>query len=248
MKPLTALFAMSLRQALPLRRTIMLALIQLAPVGIYLFSTTNRTSEAAFDALIEIGTATLFALTVPVVAIVIGASAFGVERRDQTLSFVVLRPISRTALASIKTTAAVVGAFGINLIGAVALGAAHSVRYGDPIIIAGLVVGVFIATAVYVSVMVPLGFLTDRGVIIGLAYLLVFENGVTTALPALATLSPWRSGLAALGAIVDESAPIVSGIVGSPKLTMTQPLTALIVSFVAGVAITAQMLRQRDLA
>lgn len=226
----------------------MLVLIELAPMAIYLFSTTNRTADAAFEGLIEVGTAILFALAVPVVAIVVGASTFGVERRDQTLSFVALRPIPRTALAGTKTIAAIVAASGINLIGALALGIAHTVRFGGPMIIVGLAVGVLVTTALYVSLTVPLGFMTDHAVIIAMAYLLVFENGVITALSSLATLSPWRFGLAALGALVDNAAPALFDTVGSLEFSVTRSVTAAILVFVLAVAVTTQMLRQRDLA
>ncbi len=248
MRPLSTLFVMSVRQALPFRRTILLALIQLSPMAIYLIATTNRTSAAAFEGLIGVASAILFALTVPVVSIVIGSSALGVERRDQTLSFIALRPISRTALGATKMLAATTAAIGVNLVGVLGLGLVHTFRFGGAGLIVGLAVGVAITTSMYVSLTVPLGFLTDRAVIIAMAYLLVFENGVVSALPALATMSPWRIGLSAFGAITNDAVPLIFDSVGSLEISVARSVTAMVVTFAAGVFLTAQLLRSRDLA
>ncbi len=248
MKPLATLFVMSVRQALPVRRTIILALIQLSPMAIYLIATTNRTSDSAFEGLVGIASTILFALTVPVVSIVIGSSALGIERRDQTLSFIALRPISRSALGATKMLAAITAAIGVNLIGVLALALTHVIRFGGAGLIIGLSVGVAIATSMYVSLTVPLGFLTDRAVIIAMAYLLVFENGVVGALPALATLSPWRIGLAAFAAMANEALPIVFDSVEYLDISVARSVMVTAITFAAAVLLTAQLLRTRDLA
>ena len=248
MRPLSALAVMALRQALPVRRTIVLVLIQFIPMIVYLLSTQNRTELAALEAFVGIGSAMLLALAVPVVAIVIGAGALGAERRDETLSFVVLRPMPRSALAAVKTATAILAASAISLIGALALGIAHVAQFGDASLIAGMAYAVLIATALYVSVMVPLGFLTDRAVLIAMVYLFVFENGVVTALPALASASPWHIGLAGFGAIVDDTTSIVDELTGSLTLSAVTPLITVAGIFAISVLVTALMLRQRDLA
>jgi len=247
-KPITALFVMSLRQALPLRRTIMLVLIQLAPVGIFTLSTANRIEEAALDALVGVAATVLFALAVPVVAIVLGSSSLGVERRDQTLSFVVLRPIRRTTFAATKISAATLAATAINMVGALSLGLMFTIRFGDPLVVWGLVVGVSAATSIYVSATVPLGFLTDRAVIIAMAYLLVFEDGAALVLTGLATLSPWRLGVSAFADIVDGAASTAQNYLGSLDVSWSRSVLIAIVVFGIATLLTAQMLRRRDLA
>lgn len=248
MRPLTALMAMSLRQALPVRRTIILVLIQLLPGLVYLLSTQNRTADAAFEAFVAIGAAMLLALAVPVVAIVLGAGALGAERRDETLSFIALRPIPRFALAGVKTFAAIAGGTLIGLVGAVTLGIAHAAQHGNVSLIWGMAFAVFIATALYTSVLVPLGFLTDRAVLVGMIYLFVVEGGVISALPALATISPWRIGLAGFAAVADTELSVVDDIIGSLTPSIAMPMLAVISVLVVSVALTTVMLRNRDLA
>ncbi|MEN8238227.1 MAG: ABC transporter permease [Actinomycetota bacterium] len=248
MRPLTSLMTMSLRQALPVRRTVVLVLIQLIPALVYVLSTQNRTADAALESFVVIGAAMLLALAVPVVSIVLGAGALGSERRDETLSFIALRPIPRTALGGAKTAAAIVAATAIGLIGALALGAVHVAQHGNPSLIVGMGFAVVITTALYTSVLVPLGFLTDRAVLIAMVYLFLFEGGVISALPALATISPWRIGLSGFGALASESPPVLDELIGSLTPSTVVPLLGVGTVLIVAGAITAVMLRQRDLA
>lgn len=248
MTPAVALFVTSLRQALPLRRTILLGILGLAPAGIYLVSTTNRTEEFAVQGAVQIGGTIFFSLVLPVVAIVIASGVLGSERRDMTLSFIALRPIPRFAIGGSKMLAAVVAAFAINSVGALALATGHLVRYGDSQLFVGLVVGAFVATAGYVAVLVPLGFLTDRGVIIGMGFLLVFENGIAYALTGLATLSPWRLGVATFGALTPDAAIYTREFIGSLELSASRSALTAFIFVLAGIGATTILLRTRDLA
>jgi ABC-2 type transport system permease protein len=224
----------------------MLALLELAPAAIYVFATSSRTSEAAFQGVVEIGTSTFLALVLPVVAIVVSAGALGNERRDMTLSFIALRPLPRSVIATTKVVAAISAAFALNAIGALALGLTHLVRFGGVSVVAGMLCAALVATVAYAAVFVPLGFLTDRAVIIGMAYLLVFENGVIFALSGLALLSPWRLGAGVLGGMVDGASIYLVDAVGTT--TLPRALLTAAVYFVLGVLLSTWLLRQRDLA
>ena len=248
MTPTVALFVASVRQALPRRRTLLLGLLELAPAGIYLVSTTSRTREFAVQGAVEVGAAIFFSLVLPVVAIVVAAGVLGSERRDQTLSFIALRPIPRFVVAGTKILAAIVAAFAINAIGALALATSHAIRFGDTQMFVGLLAGALVATAAYAAVMVPLGFLTDRAVIIGMAFLLVFENGIVFALPGLSSLSPWRLGASTFGALTPNAAIYLNEVLGSLEMSASQSAFTALVFVLAGTAATAILLRTRDLA
>jgi hypothetical protein len=149
-------------------------------------------------------------------------------------------------LAAAKLGSAFLAAWALNLVGAIALGATHIVRYGDSEVLVGLIAGSAAATLAYVSVYVPLGFLTDRAVIIGMAYLLVFENGVVFALSGLAYLSPWRLGVTVFAGAVPEARPILIDAIGD--LASGRAGIAVIVYLAAGLALTTWLLSRRDLA
>lgn len=249
MTSVLALFRATYRSALPLKRTVMFGLLELTPVVLFALSAANRTSEAAFDTLITVGASSYFSLLVPIVALVLGASALGSERRDQTLSFIVLRPIRRSVVGATKIFAAACGAITINAIGAVALWGIFSIRHGtDFTILFGLLVGMTVAVVAYVSIIVPLGFVTDRAVVIGLGFLLVFENGIVFTLPGLATLSPWRLGAAAFGGIVTHAKPILHNMVGNLTISTGSSVFAAVIYLAIGLSLTALLLAHRDLA
>ena len=246
MTPFLALLNASIRQALPLRRTVLLALLSVSPTLVYVFATTGRTEASAFEGAVEVATGTYFALVLPIVSIVIASGVLGNERRDLTLSFIALRPIPRWAIALAKLLAAFCAAGLLVLLGAVVYGGTHAIRFGSIDLLVGLSAGALVAAAAYVSVYVPLGFLTDRSVIIGIAYLLVFENGAAFLLTGLAALSPWRLGLSIFADVTDGVATVLDG--GTVPLNASQAMIALAVYVVVSLGITTWLLQRRDLA
>jgi ABC-2 type transport system permease protein len=251
MTPILALFGATFRSALPLKRTIFFAILELTPAFLFVLASNNRTEEAAYETLIEVATGTLFILVLPIVTIVLASSALGAERRDQTLSFIVLRPMRRTMIASIKIAATISAAFLLNAIGVAALAGSYALQYSaDGDVVFGLMVGTAIAVAAYAAVLVPLGFITDRAVIIGLAFLLVFENGIAFALPGLASLSPWRLGATAVGGIVERAQPILREFLGSETITLSasRSMSTVVIYVLASATFTALLLKRRDLA
>ncbi|MEZ5175737.1 MAG: ABC transporter permease [Acidimicrobiia bacterium] len=249
MIPILALFGATYRSALPLRRTVLFGVLSLFPAVLFMLVTEDRTGEAAFEALLETSTGSFFALLLPIISIVIASGALGSERRDQTLSFIVLRPIPRPAVGATKIAAAACAAMTINTIGVVGAWAIFAVRHRvDTTLLVGLLVGMAIATIAYVAVVVPIGFMTDRAVIIGLAYLLVFENGIVIALSGLSPLSPWRVGLAAVGGIAKETQPVIGDAVGTLTMSAGGSIVTLGIYLAIGVTVTAMLLRRRDLA
>lgn len=245
-----ALFKATFRSAVLLKRTILFAILELTPATLFVLAADNRTDAASFEALIEITIGSFFALVLPIVTIVLAASALGAERRDQTLSFIVLRPMRRSVIAATKIASTISAAFLLNAIGAAALAGAFALRQGaDGSVFVGLIVGTAISVAAYVAVFIPVGFLTDRAVIIGLAILLVFENGIAFALPGLSSLSPWRLGATAAGGIVDGAEQVMREILGSQTMTMSasSSVSSLLLYLVVGITLTTLLLKRRDL-
>lgn len=248
MRPFIALLTTSFRQALPLRRTIALVVLQLAPAVIYLLGSTGRTENAAFEVVVGVGLGTYFALALPVTAIVIAAGVLGNERRDLTLGFITLRPIPRVGVVAAKLVAAVAAAFVLSAIGALALGVVHAARFGGSDVVVGFVLGAAVATVAYSCIFIPLGFITDRAVIIGMGYLLVFENGAVFLLTGLSSLSPWRLGAATFADIVPRAETLMSEAVGALEQSAGRTLFTLMLYVAASIAVTTNLLRTRDLA
>ena len=183
--------------------------------------------NTAFDAFVGMTIGTFMNIVVPVVTLIIATSVLGDERRDNTMSFLVLRPIRRITIAGAKIFAAFVESFAMTGVGALALGLIVALRIDDYAYIVPLLVATAVATttyaavfvpllrarlspasgarlAAYAAVFVPLGYLLKRATLIGLSYVFIWENGIGAAVPAVAGISPWRIGLSAMSALAPD--------------------------------------------
>ena len=192
----------TLRATLRLRRLLLLLAFGLVPALIYLLAANQLTERRALELGVDLSLALYIALWVPIVTVILSSSALGDERRDRTLSFLVLRPIPRSLIAASKVAAAAISAVLVNLVGAIAIAAAYFLIAGSWTLLVPLLVGGAIASLGYVAIFVPLGYLTQWAVIIGLVLVVIFENGIVRALSGLATLSPWRIGVSAFAALL----------------------------------------------
>ncbi len=241
---------MTTSQILGLRRLLGLGALALLPGVIVYLSTGRASASSRLDVFLGITVGLFFSVVIPVVSLVLAASALGDERRDQTLSFVVLRPISRTGIAAAKIGGAVVAAGLVVIIGGLALGVAMGLRHGDWGYVIPLVVGAVIAATSYAALFTPLGYLTERATLAGLAFAFLWEGAVAGTIAALATLSPWRIGYSAF---VDLAPPEVLTLDFQFALGNVQPGTLgaaakALVMFAIGTALTTWILRTRDLA
>ena len=197
MRAFQSIFANTLRQLLGRRRSFGLLALSLLPAVIQLIVGIQGSEQDALDTYLEGSLPTFIAFTVPIVTIVLAASALGDERRGDTLPFLVLRPVPRTLIAAAKTAATWVAALAIGGLGAVATAAALGATTGvwDQVIPA--LGGTAVGALVYAGLFVPLGYVTSRAVVVGLAFLIIFEIVIASAVESLTTLSLYRIGLAA---------------------------------------------------
>jgi ABC-2 type transport system permease protein len=249
MKPALAITAATVRQILGLRRAIIFGLAALAPALVFLLTSQALADEAALDRFLGMAVRLYFPLLVPNVALNMSASALGDERRDGTLSFLVLRPIPRSVISASKYVGALLVAGALNGFGAAAVGIVYGIDTGSWGMVLPLVVGGFVASIVYAALFVPLGFFTDRAVLVGLAFVLIFENGVVSALSGLSSLSPWRLGLSAFSGLANgDVAPLLADNGVANLSSLGAALSWSIVFAVASVMAITLVLRRRDLA
>lgn len=249
MRSLRAITSATIRQVLGLRRAIVFGLAALAPALVFLLTAQALVDEAALDRFLGMVAGLYFPLVVPIVALIISASALGDERRDETLSFLVLRPIPRSVISGSKFLGAVLVASGLNALGGAALGIVYGVETGSWDVVIPLVVGGIVASIVYASLFVPLGFFTDRAVLIGLAFVFIFENGVVSALSGLSSLSPWRVGMSAFSGLVPDSVAAQLADIGIANLSgLGSTLSTTVIITALSIAATTLVLRRRDLA
>ena len=249
MRSLRAITVATIRQVLGLRRAIIFGLAAMVPAVVFLLTSQALIDDAALDRFLGMIVGIYFPLLVPIVAVIISASALGDERRYGTLSFLVLRPIPRSVISGSKFLGAVLVASGLNALGGAAVGIVYAIETGSWDVVLPLAAGGVVASIVYASLFVPLGFFTDRAVLIGLAFVFIFENAVVSALSGLSSISPWRLGMSAFSGLAPGEVATQLTDVGIANLSgLGSTMFRTIVIAALSIAATTLVLRRRDLA
>jgi ABC-2 type transport system ATP-binding protein len=197
MTPLLAIVRVTIGQLTGRTRLLGFGLLSLAP-AVLLAAASRSANPNALD--LELGVLLVtpfFALVIPVTTLILASSALGEERREKTLSFLVLRPISRLEIAVAKIIAAVVVSTGFALLGALALSLTWMALGGSLNVFPSIAFGATLACVMYSAVFVLLGNVLARSTLVGLLYVLFFEYVIVEELPRLASASLWRIGLGA---------------------------------------------------
>lgn len=247
MRQASAIFTATLRQILGLRRLLLFGALAAFPGFVFAVASNNERGSAVLRSFLDEGVNIHFSLAVPVTALILSAAALGAERRDETLSFVVLRPIPRVTIAGSKLASAFAAAAALNAGGAFVLGAVAWARADDVGFVLPLMAGSVIATLVYTAIFVPLGYLSERSTLIGLAYVFVWENGIVGALGVLGVTSPWRIGYTAFGALAPSGLTIDDFVLSDLTPSAPTSLVQAAVFTALSAALVTWILRKRDL-
>ena len=243
----------SVRQLLGRRRIVLFGLLALMPAGTFLAFSGDLGGSRLLDSFLGIGLFQHFLIAVPITTLILSGSALGDERRDQTLSFLVTRPIGRVTIASTKLASAALAALSLNASGALAMAAAYGLRADDWSYAIPMVVGSTIATVVYAAVFVPLGYFTERSTLIGLAYVFIWETAVAGNLAGLATTSLWRMGYAGFVGLAPAEmlaaldSELIDFVLGNLTPSASTALVQAAAFFSASAAFLTWILRRRDL-
>jgi ABC-2 type transport system permease protein len=197
MTPLLAIIGVTIRQLTGRTRVLGFGLLSLVPA--LLLAAASRSAHATATDL-EFGVLLVvpfFALVIPITTLILAGSALGEERRDRTLSFLVLRPISRLEIVVAKTIAAAAVSSGFAAVGALALSLTWVTAGGSLDVFPPILLGAAVACVLYGAVFVLIGNVLARSTVVGLIYVLLFETAIVDEMPRLASASLWRIGLGA---------------------------------------------------
>ncbi|HEX2166672.1 MAG TPA: ABC transporter permease subunit [Longimicrobiales bacterium] len=197
MTPMLAIVRVTARQLTGRTRLLGFGLLSLMPAGL-LAAASRSAHPGALD--LELGVllvVPLFALVIPITTLILATAALGEERRDKTLSFLVLRPISRLEIAVAKTLAATAVSTGFAVLGSLALSLTWLAIGGTLDVFPSIVLGATLACMMYSAVFVLLGNVAVRSTLVGLLYVLFFESVMVDEFSRLAPGSLWRISLGA---------------------------------------------------
>ncbi|MFS8520780.1 MAG: ABC transporter permease, partial [Micromonosporaceae bacterium] len=135
----------------------------------------------------------------PVMALIVGASVLGSEIDDGTAVHLLTKPLPRRDIVLTKLLVA-------SLVTVVTVGAAMAatalLAAGDePGLLPGMLAGTAVGAVAYCTVFLALSLLTRRPVLIGLAYVLVWESLLANLVEGTAVLSIQQYSLATTVAV-----------------------------------------------
>ena len=213
MTVMAPLIGVTLRGLLGRRRTILLALLAGLPVLIALLIRVSGGRPDA-DRILD----TLVVRTVmPLVALIIGTASIGSEIDDGTAVYLIIKPIARWRIAAAKILVAA-GLTAAMVIPAVVLTSVLLGRGDMATTLVGFSVACLVGGSAYAAAFVALSLFTTRALLLGLAYVLIWEGVLSGLLEGTKFLSIRQATLglaAALGVDVpnDPLAPVVSVVV-----------------------------------
>lgn len=237
------LFAHQFRMLMRPGRMLGLTLLVAVP-GIVLLVVGLAEEPNASDA--AGGVAAIGSTTFPIAALILAAATLRNERDEGTLPYLYLTPMRRTVLASTSIVAAIAATAVLGLLAA------------GMVLISGMIVGIgpavgiatiptFLAAAVgYSAVFVPAGYLVPRVILVGLAYVIVWEQIVARLVTGVANTSVWRFALSIYADLVDTGGAELGEALGPVAPGTWGGVAKIAVVAVAGASALTWTLRSRD--
>ena len=221
----------TLRQLFVPKRLVVAALFALVPFAISVVFVTTRTSAdpswPGFPAMLY-RDITLDVL-VPLVAVVLGTSAFGADVEDGTLVYLLVKPTARWRIVLTRFVMVASSSFVVVvpmlLLPWTVLSSALSVRS-----VLAYLAGSALAIVLYTVLFVTLGFLVKRALVIGLLYIVVIELVISQQVAGVKSLSVREFASTVIGRLAAGEHGIVPGDVS---------LTAVVATSIVIVAVTS---------
>jgi ABC-2 type transport system permease protein len=182
MSRLGALAELTLRGLAGRRRMVLMLLLAALPV---IVSVILRVAGGREDAP-QIIDALVIRTVLPLVALVIGTAAIGSEIEDGTAVFLLTKPIPRWQTALVKIVVAAALTIALVLPPTLVTGL---LARGDLSVTIGYTAATMIGAIAYASGFTALGAITSRAILIGLAYVLLWEGALAGILEGTRFLS-----------------------------------------------------------
>lgn len=248
MSAFVAMVRVSFRQLIGRKWVILVGLVALLPAVVMVVLTRVSAVGRLSAEYAEGPLLTLFFFVLPLSSILLGSVALGEERRDGTLSFLVLRPRRKETVVAAKLTAAWLAAWAISgvsgTLAAVILGIASGVWR----MVLPAVVATGLSTLAYTAVFLLVGYLTRWAVLIGAGFLFFWETGIAFAADSLANVSLFRIGLTAFAGMVPSSRGVLDDALGALQPGAGGAVLKCLALAAVAVAALAALMRRRDIA
>jgi len=198
------IFALTARQVLSRRSTLLLAAFSILPVLVaLLFRLSNESDDPERWTARVLLNGLVVTAVLPLIALFLGTSVIGNELEDGTAVYLLSKPVPRWQIIAGKLAVAALTTGAFVLATTVVSGALALGSEGSRSIIAGFAAATLVGTLAYSSVFVLLSIVTTRALIAGLVYVFLWEGAVTSIFSGLRVLSVRHYCLGIAEAIAD---------------------------------------------
>ena len=233
------LVSLTLRALLNRRRTLLLVGLGLLLVAIIgLFRLTDPEPSQALDFTLTLLSDLAIGVLLPIVAVIVGTAAIGSELDDGTIVYLLARPVPRwrIVLAKLLVSWAVV-----SLLVAPATLIAGLIGQDDPALAVGFAVAAVVGALEYTAIFVALSLVTSRALIVGLAYVVVWEGVVAGLFAGTRPLSVRQHVLAVAEALGGAEAADIASV------ALDVAVVAIVVIVVAATILAVRRLQTVEL-
>jgi ABC-2 type transport system permease protein len=225
-RPFGAIVGVTIRSLLSRRRSLLVLLFVLIPIGLALFIRAVGVPAAADDIADTALDSFVVRVVLPLVALLFGTATLGSEIDDGTIVYLLAKPIPRWEILAAKLLVAEAATLALvvpsTLLTGVILLAGTS---GDMAIAYAYSVGVAVGAVVYVAIFVAMSVVTSRALVLGLGYILIWEGFLASLFAGTKNLSVREYTLsiaqAVAGRDLSSAAPIAAEVAVPMSIVVT---------------------------
>lgn len=233
------------RQTFANRRMYLALVFALAPLLIALIfrsSVTDLATESrGFYLVLE--QQIVIGVLLPLAALVFGTNAFGGEVDDGTLLYLLVKPVARWRIVTSKYFVAVLSSF-VLMLPAIFLPWLLIDRHETPLAIpVALLWGVAVGTVLYAAFFTMLGLSAKQPLVVGLMYVVLFEEMLARFVPGLRSFSIREFANATVAHIVDPALNL-----GTPAVSVAAIRNVGLIIFFGSLAFSIYKLARYEMA
>jgi hypothetical protein len=209
---------------------------------VFITGSTNRALVSEAPAIV----ANVGAATFPIAALVLASATLRDERDDGTLPYLYMTPTSRPAMAVISIAAGMTVTALVGIVAALAIAGAGAAVGADPSIGLAAIPAYLVASAGYAPLFVPAGYLIPRVILVGLGYVIIWEQIVAWVVTGVANTSVWRFALSVYADLVPTGSEGVTEALGPVAPGAGGAVVKVAVVMLLGWLLLTWALRRRD--
>jgi ABC-2 type transport system permease protein len=173
-------------------------------------------------------------MLLPLLALVFGTAALGAELEDGSAIHLLTKPVARWRIVTAKIVAAAPLAAGLTGAATLLTGLLVGGQHGAAGVALAYTVAVVVGAVLYVTVFVALSILTTRALIIGLAYIVIWEGMLAGLFEGTRALSI-RQYVGSIAAAIDPAASVPGSAALAPATAVAGTVIVLVVAFLVAV-------------